>query len=101
MNFLDSAAYDFRPDDLAVAELDEKGNLRAQFSRGQFDHLVHDLAEELKTQAHPGDPVLLVYTAGADFFAAFLACLAAGVIAVPVPALDATRLNDLFLVWTQ
>ncbi len=93
MNLFDSAACNFRPDELAVAELDEKGNLRAQFSRGQFDHLIHVLAEDLKTQTRPGDAALLMYSAGADFFAAFLACLSAGVIAVPVPALDATRLK--------
>lgn len=93
MNFFDHAACDFRPDGLAVAELDEKGNLRAQFSRGQFDHLIHVLAQNLKTQTRPGDAALLMYSAGADFFVAFLACLAADVIAVPVPALDATRLK--------
>ena len=81
MNLFDSAACNFRPDELAVAELDEKGNLRAQFSRGQFDHLIHVLAEDLKTQTRPGDAALLMYSAGADFFAAFLACLSAGVIA--------------------
>lgn len=32
----------------------------------------------------PGDPIMLVYPPGLDFIVAFLACLRAGLLAVPV-----------------
>ncbi len=44
-------------------------------------------------QVQPGDRVLLIYEAGLDFVTAFLGCLQAGVVAVPIPALEARGLQ--------
>ena len=51
------------------------------------------LAERLAAHGRPGDRVLLALRPGLDFVRAFWACLLAGRVAVPVPALDAARLQ--------
>jgi acyl-CoA synthetase (AMP-forming)/AMP-acid ligase II len=50
---------------------------------GQLDRRVRGLAPRLREFAAPGDRALLLYPPGLEFIEAFLACLAAGVIAVP------------------
>jgi acyl-CoA synthetase (AMP-forming)/AMP-acid ligase II len=45
---------------------------------------VESLAAHLLTRAKPGDRAALLYPSGLDFVVAFLACLRAGIIAVPV-----------------
>ena len=44
------------------------------------------LAVELRRRLRPGDRALLLYPSSLDFIIAFLACLSAGVVAVPVQA---------------
>ena len=51
------------------------------------------IATGLLRQVNPGDRVLLIYEAGLDFVTAFLGCLQAGVVAVPLPALEASRMQ--------
>lgn len=50
---------------------------------GELAERVVRLAARLAELAHPGDRALLLYPPGLEFVEAFLACLAAGVIAVP------------------
>ena len=51
------------------------------------------LAARLAAHGRPGDRVLLALRPGLDFVRAFWACMLAGRVAVPVPALDAARLQ--------
>ncbi|MGA4848563.1 fatty acyl-AMP ligase [Streptomyces sp. G5(2025)] len=51
----------------------------------ELDHDARRLASWLDTQPASRRPVLLLYPEGLDFLRAFLGCLYAGVIAVPVP----------------
>src|SRR5262249_29897911 len=52
---------------------------------GELHRRVRTLALVLSAQARPGDRALLLYPSGVEFVAAFLACLASGVVAVPAP----------------
>ncbi|GDY33391.1 fatty acyl-AMP ligase [Gandjariella thermophila] len=70
-------------DSLTLAELDRKARA---------------IAVVLRAAAAPGARALLSYPPGLDFHAAFFGCLYAGVIPVPVAALDGTRGN---LKWTR
>ncbi len=51
------------------------------------------LAQRLAACGQPGERVLVALRPGLDFVRAFWACLLAGRVAVPVPALDAARLQ--------
>ncbi|MFI9076359.1 fatty acyl-AMP ligase [Streptomyces sioyaensis] len=51
----------------------------------ELDHDARCLASWLYTQPAAQHPVLLLYPEGLDFLRAFLGCLYAGVVAVPVP----------------
>ena len=54
-----------------------------------FEELVHEidaLAASLLQQARPGDRAVLLYPSGLEFVVAFLACLRAGIVAVPANA---------------
>jgi len=71
-----------RPDHLAFRFLrDDHGSDTRTF--GQLDQRVRGLAAWLSEHAAPGDRALLLYPPGLDFLEAFLACLAAGILAVP------------------
>src|SRR5438128_826300 len=50
---------------------------------GRLEERVRTLAARLRELAAAGERALLLYPSGLDFIDAFLACLAAGVIAVP------------------
>ena len=50
---------------------------------GELDRTARVIAGRLQQVAVPGDRALLLYPPGLDFIAAFLACLYAGVLAVP------------------
>lgn len=49
------------------------------------------LSQCLANAASPGDRALLLYPAGTDFVVAFLSCLRAGIVAVPLPPPDLAR----------
>ena len=53
-------------------------------THGQLNRKVERVAARLRQACMPGDRALLFYPSGLDFVVAFLACLRAGVIAVPV-----------------
>ncbi|CAD7702451.1 unnamed protein product [Ostreobium quekettii] len=78
---------DTQPDKLAVAWIDEKGVECGRLSyRELFDAAARVASGLLGSQvaASPGDRVLLVFPPGLDFLAAFVGCLLAGVVSVPV-----------------
>jgi acyl-CoA synthetase (AMP-forming)/AMP-acid ligase II/7-keto-8-aminopelargonate synthetase-like enzyme/acyl carrier protein len=62
--------------------LSERGNPETQ-TFSQLSDRVRTLAAVIRTYAKPGDRAVLLYPQGLEFISAFLACLAAGVIAVP------------------
>jgi acyl-CoA synthetase (AMP-forming)/AMP-acid ligase II/alkylation response protein AidB-like acyl-CoA dehydrogenase len=90
--------------DTAVRRARAKGNQLAytflangteeagSFTYAQLDVAAREIAAGLRRAAQPGDRALLVYETGLDFVSAFYACLYAGIIAVPVPAPETSRL---------
>ncbi|HLV81779.1 MAG TPA: fatty acyl-AMP ligase, partial [Chthonomonadaceae bacterium] len=65
----------------------------ACLSFAQLDLAAREIAAGLLEVAQPGDRALLVYEMGPDFVCAFYGCLYAGLIAVPIPAPEASRLQ--------
>lgn len=63
----------------------------------QLDHRARQIAKGLLQYARPGDRALMAYPAGLDFIEAFLGCLYAGIIAVPVYPPKKNRNSDRVL----
>lgn len=70
------------PDRMAYRFLHDSGRSDT-LTFGQLDVRARVLAACLRGHASPGDRALLLYPPGLEFVEAFLACLAAGVVAVP------------------
>ena len=81
-----------QPNALAYAYLADGGIEAASFTYAQLDVAARKIAAGLLESASPGDRALLVYETGIDFVSAFYGCMYAGVIAVPIPAPEASRL---------
>jgi len=68
--------------------VDDKGKVTRTLTYQEFDEattrLASALVDEKKWNVRPGATVLLVYPPGLDFIIAFVACLKAGIVAVPV-----------------
>jgi 8-amino-7-oxononanoate synthase len=76
---------DTRPEAVAfrfLTEGDVNGPIETM-TFGQLDVRARAIAATLHERGLSGEPVLLIYPPGTDFIAAFVACLYAGVIAVP------------------
>jgi len=58
----------------------------------ELDQRVQSIASELQSLGYEGKPVLLLYPSGLEYIAAFLACLYAGAVAVPVYPPHSVRL---------
>ena len=93
MNFILEVGRLERQDTVAFAQIDGRGEIHRQLSRSELDAYVEQIAQSLRSQTAIDDSALLIYPPGVDFLAAFLACLKAGVTAIPVPALDPSRLK--------
>jgi 8-amino-7-oxononanoate synthase len=72
-----------RANDVAYRYLADDGAAQT-LTYGELDQRAAGIAAEIARRAEPGDRALLVYPHGLEFIAAFLACLYAGVVAVPV-----------------
>jgi acyl-CoA synthetase (AMP-forming)/AMP-acid ligase II/thioesterase domain-containing protein/acyl carrier protein len=59
----------------------------------QLDEKARAIAAYLQAQLSPGDRVLLVYPQGLEAIAALFGCLYAGMIAIPAPAPETSRLK--------
>jgi acyl-CoA synthetase (AMP-forming)/AMP-acid ligase II len=70
--------------DRAYVFLSDRGSEEAAVTFAGLDRRVGEVAAMLAGRARPGDRVLLVFPAGIEFLFAFLGCLSAGVIAVPM-----------------
>ena len=75
-----------RPEQDLYVFVDDKGRDQERWSYGRFagavDRLAAHLLDDLRLR--PGDRVMLVYPPSSDFVLAFVACLAAGLVPVPV-----------------
>lgn len=82
--------------------LSSKGNIEASLTRKELDekssalaaHLLHD---DEKLGLVKGDKCLLVFPPGLEFVLAFLACLKAGVVAVPVYPPHPGKIKDILM----
>ncbi|MCT7975647.1 AMP-binding protein [Laspinema olomoucense] len=59
----------------------------------QLEGQARAIGSHLQSRLSPGERALLIYPQGLDFLAAFFGCLYAGVIAIPTPAPEASRLK--------
>jgi amino acid adenylation domain-containing protein len=83
-----------RPEHVALAFLPDGEQEQARLTYAEIDRAARRTAAGLRELAAPGDRVLLCCSSSPDFVAAFLGCLYAGIIAVPVPAPGTTRHVD-------
>lgn len=81
------------PDRLAYTFLADGSVPAGEITFAQLDAAARQIAARLREIAVPGDRALLVYEAGLDFVRAIFGCFYAGVIAVPIPAPEASRLQ--------
>uniref|UniRef100_A0A7R9U2M5 AMP-dependent synthetase/ligase domain-containing protein n=1 Tax=Pinguiococcus pyrenoidosus TaxID=172671 RepID=A0A7R9U2M5_9STRA len=76
---------------------DDRGAIQEKYSYAELaaasDDLAQRLLEDESIGLSPGDRALLVYLPGLDFLVAFLACLKARIIAVPVFPPDPSKLR--------
>jgi acyl-CoA synthetase (AMP-forming)/AMP-acid ligase II/alkylation response protein AidB-like acyl-CoA dehydrogenase/acyl carrier protein len=72
------------PDRRAYAFLGDGEHEEASLTFGELRSAALAVAEKLAAISAPGDRAILFYPSGLDFIVAFLGCLCAGVVAVPV-----------------
>ena len=75
-----------RPDAIAYTFVAGDLNIQHQVTYRQLEQAALTIAENLQHRTRPGDRVLLLLPPGFDYLAAFLGCLYAGVVAVPLYA---------------
>ena len=84
---------DERRDDLAFAFLDDGGRETRRLSYGELDLEARRIAAWLQASRAPGERALLLFPTGLDFLKAFFGSLYAGVVAIPAPPPEASRLK--------
>jgi acyl-CoA synthetase (AMP-forming)/AMP-acid ligase II len=82
-----------RPASLACAFLNDGGREPERLTYAELDREARRIAAGLQSLHAPGDRALLLFPAGLDFLKAFFGCLYAGVIAIPAPPPEASRLK--------
>jgi len=73
-----------QPNARACAFVDESGTEKAVLTYGALHRRAVTVATHLQATCQPGDRAILLFPPGLDVVAAYLGCLYAGVIAVPV-----------------
>ncbi|WP_143569921.1 AMP-binding protein [Streptomyces acidiscabies] len=73
-----------RPDDTAYVFASPQGDADRTVSYRELERSALTVAAFLRTTARPGDRVLLLLPPGLDYLTAFLGCLYAGTVAVPL-----------------
>jgi len=81
------------PDRLAFRFLADGERESATLTYAGLDRKARAIARELSSLNVFGKPVLMVYSAGLEFVAAYIGCLYSGAVAVPVPAPHRSRLD--------
>jgi acyl-CoA synthetase (AMP-forming)/AMP-acid ligase II/alkylation response protein AidB-like acyl-CoA dehydrogenase len=80
-------------DDLAYAFLTDGSIANDRLTFSGLDRRARSIAAALLDVADPGDRALLVFESGLDFVATFMGCLYAGVVAIPIPAPQGSRVQ--------
>ena len=80
-------------DRLAYAYLEHGAVETEHLTYGSLDRRARAIAARIQSTCSPGDRALLLYPAGLEFLAGFFGCLYAGVIAIPAPPPEASRLK--------
>lgn len=75
-----------RPHERAYIFLDKNGDPYSELTYAELDDKSATVAAALQERVAPGKRAILMYPSGPDFITAFMGCLRAGVIAVPVRA---------------
>jgi acyl-CoA synthetase (AMP-forming)/AMP-acid ligase II len=78
---------------VAYGYLDESGKEAERISYGELDREARRIAGGLQAHSATGDRALLLFPAGLAFLKALFGCLYAGVIAIPAPPPEASRLK--------
>src|SRR5256885_6304027 len=73
-----------QPDDRAYVFLSDRGHETDSLTFSELDRRARALAQYLAEHSQAGDRALLLFLPGLDFIVAFFACMAAGIIPVPV-----------------
>ncbi len=73
-----------------IFDLDGRGE-EVSVTYGELDHAARRIAAQLRARTEPGDRALLLYPTGRDFVAAFMGCLYAGVVSIPLFPPGASR----------
>lgn len=83
-------------DELALCIIDSKGKEIRNISWKKLDLKISNVANYLKfkIKLQSGDHAILMYTQSEDFLYAIHACLCLGIIVIPVPPLDISRLSE-------
>ncbi len=82
-----------RGDSYAYTFLEDGAVAAARTTYGILDHKARALAARLQDISRPGDRAILLFPAGLDFLDGFFGCLYAGVVAIPTPPPEASRLK--------
>jgi len=92
VNLLRSRASQY-PDQTAYIFLEDGEHESHTLTYRQLDEKARAIAAYLQAQLLPGDRVLLVYPQGLEAIAVLFGCLYAGIIAIPAPAPETSRLR--------
>jgi acyl-CoA synthetase (AMP-forming)/AMP-acid ligase II len=79
-----------RPEGPAVAEWRD-GARSPWLTYSAAARIIDEIAGGLRRQIHPGDRVMLIFPNGIAFYCSFVACIAAGAVAVPSPVPGVAR----------
>ena len=85
---------DRQADDRAFVFLSDRGVEEAQVTFAALSRAAHALAASLLRRAETGDRAILLFPQGLDFIVAFLGCMIAGLIPVPLMIPRRVSLRD-------
>ncbi|KAK7208110.1 hypothetical protein BZA70DRAFT_244673 [Myxozyma melibiosi] len=85
-----------QPEELSFCTIDARSRENKGMSWKKFDARIAAVGSTMinKYRLRAGDVVILIYTHGEDFVHAVHACLTLGIIAIPIPPLDNSRLSE-------
>ncbi len=81
------------PSSMACAFLNDGGRETERLSYAELDGAARRIATRLQASISRGARAILLFPAGLDFLKAFFGCMYAGVIAIPAPPPEASRLK--------
>lgn len=85
-----------KPEAIAFTFLDNQGHIKETITYAELDRRSRLLADTFYRKNLTQERVILLYPTGLDFIVSFLACLYAGVVAVPVSAFNQENFSRSF-----